>query len=323
MKNHIAFRRCFFAFLLGIAVTVCAGSAAPAEEVSEAQQVGSITAVSCTGTVIQDNHLSWHQSGVSLHGPPLVFGGIPWTWFDAEWNPVDGWTADPLVADLLGIPIPRGETRYIAGYSAGTMADQGTTTLARVVAADTGTMAGNGDNIDATTHLAFISNSGQGRVISREDLLIDATGAHTTVAGTSICPFMGTDGGFAAPFCNIVQMGSEIDVSQASVSTSAGGRFVSDTDRSPVTMDYTISAGGPSPDRTSYAAGSMRAFMNARLQEGRMENITPYNPDAIDQPAGFSPGKASDLAYSESTFSTGEIDAFFKDMHYQSGRNVL
>lgn len=122
----------------------------------------------------------------------------------------------------------------------------------------------------------------------------------------------------------MIQMGSKVDVSQASVSTSAGGRFVSATTDLPVAMDYSINGKGiSSTGVTPYATGSMSAFINAHLQEGRMLNITPYNPEALEQPAGFIPGKATDISYSESTSATGMIKQFSKDMYYQSGKRLL
>lgn len=308
---------CLLGMITLFFIPVCADI--PNRAPPETAVISTSTDIGCEGTVTQSNSLVWQQSSISLHNPPLDAGGFPWIWFDQYWNSVYGWTADPLIADLLGEPIPQGEVRYAAGYSATAMAVQGTMQLTRMVDVDTDNAVGNEHNIDVTTHLAFFSTTNVGRATSDEDLLIDAAGGHTTGMSSALCPFAGDDCPFNPPFCNVVQMGSWVEVSQGSISTLASGRFVAESDTLPVTMDYSINGRGNSP--YDYAIGSMSVSMDAHLQEGRMMNITPYNPEAMDQPAGFVPIEAADITYSESTYASGAIGRFTKNMHYQSGRN--
>ncbi|MCU0632311.1 MAG: hypothetical protein MUC66_04965 [Methanolinea sp.] len=310
-------------FVVAITIPVCAD--VPVNATLETTGISSMTSLDCMGSVTHTNSLAWQQSSTSLHDPPLNPGGIYTVWFDQFGNPVYGWTADPMLAELLGEPIPPGEVRYTAGYTATALAAQGTTHLTRMIDVDTGNKAGNEENIGVTTHLAFLAENGLGRVTSDEDLLIDAAGTHTTAESSTLCPFAMDDSLFIPPFCNVVQMGSSIDLSQGSISTSAGARFVSKSNDVPVTMDYSITGEGiSSAGIPPYASGSMSAYIHAHLQEGRMVDITPFNPDAPpDTPRGFVPIQSADVTYSESTSAVGAIKLFTKEMHYQSVRNLL
>jgi hypothetical protein len=325
MKFYTVITPCLIGMLLVIALLLPVNADIPVNATPETSRFFTSTAIDNVGTVTQSNSLTWQLSSTSLHDPPLDAGGIAdYVWYDANWNPVEGWTADPLIAELLSEPIPHGEVRYTSTYSADLNAVEGSTTLVKQVGLDTGNIVGNNNNIDVNTVLTFVTSEGPGRATSEEVLLIYGAGAQTTTAGTSLCPYAAGDSPFAPPFCSLVQMGSKIDVLSASVTTSADGRFVSATTDIPVAMDYSIngkgvSAGGVTP----YAEGLMSAFMGARLQDGRMQNITPYNPEVVDQPAGFIPVKSADISYSESTSATGLIGQFAKDMHYQSGKRLL
>jgi len=287
----------------------------------ETMSISSMTSFDCEGTITQSNTIAWQQSGTSLHEPPLIPGGFFTVWFDQFGNPVYGWTADPMLAELLGETVPPGEVRYTAGYSAITLAAQGTTHQTRMVDVDIANKAGNDNNIDINTHLAFVAENPFGRVISDEDLLIDAAGTHTTAESPTLCPYTIVESLFIPPFCNVVQMGSSIDLSQGSVTTSAGARFVSESSTSPVTMDYSIAGGGiSSSERGNSMTGSMSSYIRAHLQEGRMAEITPFNPDAPpDTPRGFVPVQSADDTYSESTTARGAIALFAKEMHFLSG----
>jgi hypothetical protein len=260
----------------------------------------------------------------SLHDPPLTDGGLPITLYDANGNPVDGWTADPLLADLLGEPIPPGEVRYTAGYNANSMAVQGMTNLVKTMDINTANQISNQQNINAKTMLTYNATNG-GRATSTEDILLDGVGSQTTTANMILCPFVSSDQDpFFPPFCNIIQSGSAIDVSLVSVSTQASERFVTASADVPVSQAYSIAGQGITQSQgTSPAIGSMSAYMQAHLQDGRMFDVTPVNPDAIDQPEAFVSGKASDIVYSETSSTSGLVNKFSKSISYQSGINLI
>lgn len=69
--------------------------------------------------------------------------------------------------------------------------------------------------------------------------------------------------------------GSRVDVSLASVSTSAGERFVAATADVPVLQAYSISLRGfTSAEEIAGAVGSASAFVTARLQDGRRLDVS-------------------------------------------------
>lgn len=310
------------AMFLSTPATIPVWADVPVNATLETTGISSMTRLDCMGTVTHSNSLTWEQSGSSLHDPPLNPGGFFTVWFDQFGNPVFGWTADPALAALLEEPVPPGEVRYTAGYLSTSLAAQGITHLTRVVDVDTDNKAGNEENIDITTHLAFIATDHRfGRATSDEDLLLDAAGTHTTAECATLCPFALDDCLFIPPFCNVVQMGSSMDLSQGSIATSAGARFVSESITFPVSVDYSIFGGGlSSPQSSHFATGSMSTYIRAHLQDGRMADITPFNPDALpDTPRGFVPLQSADVTYSESTSASGAIALFAKEMHFLSG----
>ncbi|MDD1719014.1 MAG: hypothetical protein LUQ25_03045, partial [Methanoregulaceae archaeon] len=118
--------------------------------------------------------------------------------------------------------------------------------------------------------------------------------------------------------------GSRVDVSLASVSTSASERFVAATADVPVVQAYSISGKGvTSSEGTADAIGSMSAFMNAHLQDGRMINVTPTSREIliITMPgvSVWDPVKSEDISYSNSVSASGIIKAFSNAYTYQSG----
>ena len=117
------------------------------------------------------------------------------------------------------------------------------------------------------------------------------------------------------PFCNVVMSGSKVDVSLASVSTSASERFVSATADVPVAQAYSVSVKGvTSSEGSADAIGSASAFMTAHLMDGRVLNQT----DA-DGPFAYASPKAEDISYSNSVSASGIIKAFSQSYTYQSG----
>ncbi|MDD1718575.1 MAG: hypothetical protein LUQ25_00815, partial [Methanoregulaceae archaeon] len=141
--------------------------------------------------------------------------------------------------------------------------------------------------------------------------------AVTTSADKILCPFGTAAGPFFPPFCNVVMSGSKVDVSLASVSTSASERFVAATADVPVVQAYSISGKGvTSSEGSADAIGSMSAFMTAHLQDGRVLNLTEVDgfPDIE-----YRPVKAEDISYSNSVSASGIIKAFGQSYTYQSG----
>ncbi|MDD1719022.1 MAG: hypothetical protein LUQ25_03085, partial [Methanoregulaceae archaeon] len=166
--------------------------------------------------------------------------------------------------------------------------------------------------------VTFIAANEQGRMTSSEDILVDGAGAHTSSADKILCPFGTAAGPFFPPFCNVVMTGSKVDVSLASVSTSASERFVAATADVPVVQAYSISGKGvTSSEGSADAIGSMSAFMTAHLQDGRMLDVT--RADVTPGVSEWLPVKSEDISYSNSVSASGIIKAFAQSYTYQSG----
>ncbi len=171
------------------------------------------------------------------------------------------------------------------------------------------------DNIAADMQVTFIGDDG-GRITTREEILIDGAGAQTVSGNQALCPFPGTSNPFYPPFCNIVQSGSNTDISAGSISTSARIRFIAGSANTPVTETYRINVQGVT-ESLGYtdARGTVIAYIKAHLQEG-IEQQVPRR--FATDPLGFNPVKAEDLSYSDTSTVTGLIQRYNWDMHYLS-----
>jgi hypothetical protein len=281
--------------------------------------IASVTTVTCEGTVDHSDMLSWQQSSTSLHNPPLDTGGFFTVWFDEDGNPVYGWTADPALADLLGMPVPPGEVRYVAGYSASLLAGQGITDLVKTMYI--GSVKENGNTVNTLTQVDFLSEKNHGAAFFNEDLTIDGAASHTTGENTMSCQFSTGECPFVPPFCEVVNMGSRSVFTQGSLLTRASSSFIPDSRSSGASMDYSVTSGGlPSSKSHMVTAGSIEAYVRATRGEGRMKNIIPSKPGENQEvPAGYVPLHSSLMTYSEQTSAEGVITIFSKDMHYRSG----
>jgi hypothetical protein len=310
--------------LAGVLVTLailawagCAVADIPVNATPETKGITVTTSINAQGTVTASDSLTWQQSSDALDAPPLIRGGYPEELYSDGIPGRLAYDTRPEVIAYFG-PIPAGEVQYTAGYSENTMAVQGVTGYAKTTAVDTANKIADKNNIATTRLVTFIAANEQGRMTSSEDILVDGAGADTTAADQILCPFGTAAGPFFPPFCNVVMTGSSVDVSLASISTSAGERFVSATADVPVVQAYSISLRGiTSTDGTADATGSARAFMIAHLQDGRMLDVT--REGALAGVSEWEAVKAEDLSYSNAVSASGIIKAFSQSYTYQSG----
>lgn len=320
MTKHAYYMLIFMTTVTCLVIAGFATADIPVNQTPETQGIGVVTHADVQGTVTESDSLAWQQSSDTLNDPPLTPGGYQAAEFDDNGYMITGWTVDPDLAALMGISIPAGEVQYTAGYNENTMAVQGMTSYAKATDVNTANEIPDKNNIVENKVIIFNGTSEQGRMTSTEDILVDGTGAQTTSAEKILCPFEVVDGPLFPPFCNIAMSGSDVDASLASVSTSAGNRFVAATADVPVAQTYSISGTGvPSSDGTTDAIGSMSAFMDAHLQEGIMLNITPV--DGVI--SLYQPVKAEDVSYSHSASTSGIIKTFSQAFTYQSGIGLV
>ncbi|MDD1719703.1 MAG: hypothetical protein LUQ25_06560 [Methanoregulaceae archaeon] len=308
--------------LVALTLMVLAGTAIadiPVNATPETKGITVATSVSAQGTVTASDSLTWQQSSDALNAPPLLPGGaapVPEDFVEFPWIlPTDRWFNAPEDIAEYG-ENAAGEVQYTAGYTESTMAVQGVTSYVKTTAVDTANKIADKNNIAANRIVTFIAANEQGRMTSSEDILVDGAGAITTSADKILCPFGTAAGPFFPPFCNVVMTGSKVDVSLASVSTSASERFVAATADVPVVQAYSISGKGvTSSEGSADAIGSMSAFMTAHLQDGRTLIISPEDLHDI----AARPVKSEDISFSNSASASGIIKAFGQSYTYQSG----
>jgi hypothetical protein len=284
--------------------------------------LSTVTSMEAQGIITTSTAVSLQLGSATLNDPPLENGGYLYGWRTGG-NPsrMIGYTVDPWVGEILGIPLPLGEVQYTAGYNEVVTAVSGSVSYQKIMGISIANKTSGEDNIAVDRQLTFIGGDG-GRMTASEDILIDGTGAQTVAANQVCCPFAGATNQFFPQFCNIVMSGSSADISTGSISTSAGGRFIAASADIPVAETYLINVKGAtlSGDYAD-ASGSVSAFMKVHIQEGTEQQVPKrYPPTDI---IGFIPVKSEDLSYSEISTASGLIHSFTKDMQYQSGIHLV
>jgi hypothetical protein len=191
------------------------------------------------------------------------------------------------------------QVQYVSSYTENTIADQGLVSYAKTMAVDTANKVGNQYNVKADKIVEFVGLD-TGRMISDESLLLDGAGNDQLTANVMLCPFATSSAETFPAFCNIIEVGSAVDVTIASLTTSADERHVMANADPNVAVDYNIKMTGFGDIP---AMGSAMAYINAHIQEARNAGTQ----------------KAEDLVYSEVSTASGEISLFQKAIAYQSG----
>jgi hypothetical protein len=229
-----------------------------------------------------------------------------------------------LVLGLLGEAGSGGEVQYTAAYGENTIGSNGLMSYTKVTDLDTGNRVVGGSNFESSKVMEFVG-SDTGRLVSSEDMVVDGAGLWTLTSGAAICPFASDLTDAIPSFCNIVETGSDLDVTVASVATATESGFIAGSADVPTESDYGIRVTGFGDIP---AMGSASAFINVHAQEGGAIKYLvtfPFLPaDPQDQNEYYADlysgaGKAGDLVYQESSSASGEITLFNKVMSYQSG----
>lgn len=229
-------------------------------------------------------------------------------------------------------PIAPTSVVYTSAYLENTLADQGSVSYTKSVSLDTRGMATeNQYNLETDRIVAFVG-SDTGRMTSEETLLLDGVGAGTDTWTTITCPLAASDYySIIPPFCNIVEQGSEVDITSGMLATETQERFIMGVVPDPTVgeiigygMDWPWPVSDPGTEMNydftlagigSYpATGSASVSMQAHVQESRnvIESYTPHTGWTVTYP------QSSDIVYSEQTTASGIIDLFQKDMYYTS-----
>jgi hypothetical protein len=204
-------------------------------------------------------------------------------------------------------PLSGGEAVQTTVYSENTNAMNGHTVYVKEFSVDTGNQNIAQSNVESARQITFEGYNG-GNMVSDENLLIDTAGMPRSAAGQFLCPFGPSETSTLPAYCNIVQAGSHVDSSFISLSTQASSRTVMASADVPVALAYSINAHGVNTaNGTIPAQGLVSAYMKIHLQGGRGDSLT----------------KSSDLSSEDKSSANGIINAFTKNMGYQSGARLL
>lgn len=284
----------------------------PAAATPETQGFITSTTMAVLGTATETDSLVWLGSNMNLDGTLSHAGHIL---VDLSGTVALVPHNIPVLDDLLDDN--PGEVMYTVAYSENTVADQGFVSYAKSSSLDTANQVVNTRNLKTSKLLNFVGSE-TGRAVSSENMVLDTAGSFDVTDEVFICPFAGDSTGITPPFCNIVEMGSDVDMTLMSLATTVSERNVAATADVPVAADYSIRVTGFGDVP---ASGSASASINAHLQEGgqaRYIRTFPFE-DFGDVDEYMLSGKVSDVQYSETTTVSGEISAFSKVLSYQSG----
>lgn len=291
--------RSFGLVLLLFTVIIC--SAAADSGVPETEETQGIT----TATVMQVLGMATEEDTIIFDIDDGYYAG--------------GWPHAP--------PIAPSSVIYSSAYSEDTLVDQGVVSYNKNIDLDTrGIASENQHNLKTEKIIGFIG-SDTGKLVSEETLLLDGAGAGTDTLTSITCPFATHDGSdIIPPFCNIIEMESDADISSGIVTTGTAERFIMQVVPDPgfgldwpwpksdpgTEMNYAFSLTGV---ENYPAAGSASVSMDAHIQEGRnvIQTVLPGETGG-----GYDYPISSDIVYSEKTTASGQIDLFRKDMNYNS-----
>ncbi|MBP1928994.1 hypothetical protein J2741_001541 [Methanolinea mesophila] len=268
-----------------------------------------MTTMQVLGTATEIDSMTWQISNLNLDGTLSAAGGALIS--------TDGGAVLvpdlPVFDDILG-DTP-GEVQYTVAYSENTLADQGLVSYAKSSDLDTANQVVGTRNLETSKVLEFVGLD-TGRAVSSEDMVVDGAGSIGITDDLFICPFAAASTGITPEFCNIVEMGSTVDMTIMSLATGASERNVAASADVPVAADYVIAVTGFGDVP---ASGSASAFIDAHLQEGSSTYLGTFNFEPFGAVDAYLTDKGEDVQYSEMTTVSGEITAFSKVLSYQSG----
>lgn len=314
---------------------------------AETQSISTLTSVDCIGTFTESDSLVWRQSNEALDKNIYYDLNMPIFQEGGDWDldpvneefvyvgPGNGNfilpypTYPPLAEVPIDEPEPPlaiNEVQITSSTHETTMANQGRTAYTKRSSVDTNWKTANMYNVEQEKMVGF-SGSETGRIISEESALVDAVGMTMTTLEDRVwgCPLCSRSQECLPPFCNVVEMGSSLDMREVQYATSIQSRTIADiavdgditgdgvniridlpvVDGPPTELNYEIEAGGISPGIP--ARGSVAAYINAHVMDGIIDCPSPCGGPGID------------LVYKEKTTASGAVQVFQKNMYYKSG----
>ena len=266
-----------FGIVIALTGIVYADQGVP--QVPEVQGITTSTAIFCGGTVIDSAALGWSVTGA------------------------DNLATRPTIENTRNMLDPQ-QVQYITSYDASTVAQHGQTSFIKTMGVNTADKLLSQSDVKTSTDVTYIATGNGGNIVGSENLMLDGVGNTTNATDRILCPFVPSIRSLIPAYCNIVQMGSNYDLTMGSVASTTDERFVGNDASIPVVMNhiinvkpYTVQDQGTSP-----AIGMTSAYIKAHIQEGRSGNTS----------------KAEDLTYSETSSASGRISSFTKEISYSS-----
>jgi hypothetical protein len=221
-------------------------------------------------------------------------------------NNGNGINAPPLVGNGVAL----GERQAINVYTEATDAKNGVNIeYSKTFNADTANKVLGTYNLQTHRSIQYETDTTKdGRMTSAEKIVMDVAGNFGNSGSEFLCPFAEGKSNYSPAFCNIVQMGSNMDVTYVNVVTDAAKRDIQAIADFPVEAQYSINAKGVLVETAQGlvqqpATGSISAFMDVHTQEARGNSQIPE----------------ADFVYKETTAASGFINSFVKSMYYQDG----
>ncbi|KQC10790.1 MAG: hypothetical protein APR55_08700 [Methanolinea sp. SDB] len=170
---------------------------------------------------------------------------------------------------------PSGEGVNTVGYFEETMATDGNISYDQTIRVDTGNQVTPQNNLETTRIIDYSNEGDGGRMYSSEEVMVDTVGAPSNQTDLGCCAWGAetTDGVLPAS-CTQVIAGSEMDLTEGSVTTTSSGRTVAASTDEPVELTYSVDLHGTDQTGNEDAHGTASAHVSANIAEGGGEEGT-------------------------------------------------
>jgi len=168
-----------------------------------------------------------------------------------------------------------GEGVNTVGYFEETMATDGNISYDQTIRVDTGNQVAPQNNLETTRIIDYSNEGDGGRMYTSEEVLVESCAAPATGEDLGCCSWGSSSADDVLPAsCTQVIAGSEMDLTEGSVTTTSSGRTVAESTDEPLEMTYSVDLHGTDQTGNEDAHGTASAHVNANIAEGGGEEGT-------------------------------------------------